>query len=285
MKPSVKEASKNRLQVFLSHSGFCSRRKVMELIFAGHVSVNGRVIREPSTPVDPKQDKVSVNGKEIREEKLVYILLNKPKGVIATVKDEHAPQTVLDLLPKEFQHLYPVGRLDKDTEGLLLLTNDGDAAYRLTHPKFNVSKIYLVIVRGRLKDEDRKLLEKGITLEGELTLRRRPNSKMEGAAQCSNLKQAFRFSSRRAEGLTAPAKITNIKLSESKTEFLMSIHEGKKRQIRLMLGSLKYPVLFLKRLQTGPLSLGKLPTGNWRFLTPEEITAITQISHAQDKKK
>jgi len=244
MKPDAKETSKNRLQVVLSHSGVCSRRRALSLILEGHVSVNGHVIREPSTPVNPAEDRVSVDGREIREKALVYVLLHKPKGYVTTVKDKHAEKTVLDLLPQEFRHLYPAGRLDKETEGLLLLTNDGDAAYRLTHPKFNVTKIYAVTIKGSLNEDKKRQLEKGIMLEGKMT---------------------------------APSKISEMKFAGGKTEFLMAIHEGRKRQIRLMLSLVGCPVLSLKRIKAGPLSLGDLPPGQWRFLKQEEIAAIKKI--------
>src|SRR5438067_231742 len=133
-----------RLQVFLSHSGVCSRRKAMELIQQGFVQVNGQEIREPSTPIDPKKDKVEVKGRPVVSKAYEYVMLNKPKGYVTTTADFPGEKSVLDLLPKELQHLNPVGRLDKDTEGLLLLTNDGDVAYRLTHPKFRIDKVYLV---------------------------------------------------------------------------------------------------------------------------------------------
>lgn len=244
MKPSGKEVLKKRLQVFISHSGFCSRRKALGLILDGRVKVNGSIIREPSTPVDPSEDKVSVEGKTVVTKTQEYVLLNKPKGYVTTVEDKHAEKTVLDLLPLKLRHLYPVGRLDKETEGLLLLTNDGDAAYRLTHPKFNIDKTYVVCISGVLDPQHKIRLEKGLPIEG-----------------C----------------MTAPAKISNIKRSAGKTEFHMTIHEGRKRQIRLMLAALGDSVISLTRIAQGPLVLGNLKTGQWRPLDTKEMTALEKL--------
>ena len=233
-----------RLQVFLSRNGVTSRRKAFDLIREGHVKVNGRMIREPSMSVDPARDKIEVDGQLIQPKNYDYILLNKPRGVTTTREDIFAEKTVMELLPAEFRHLVPVGRLDKDTEGLILLTNDGDLVYSLTHPKFNIDKTYLVCVTGKLKSEDKIKLEQGIVLE---------------------------------DRKTAPAKIEDIKQLSNQTEFLITIHEGRKRQIRMMLGALKYPVVYLKRITQGPLSLGDLAVGEWRHLTAEEINRLKDL--------
>src|SRR3989338_6166703 len=169
MKPSASENSKKRLQVFLSHSGFCSRRQAMALILKGCVTVNGHVVSQPSAPIDSLKDKVCVHGTHVRTKSHAYILLHKPEGYVTTKKDRHAEKIASDLLPQEYRHLYPVGRLDKDTEGLLLFTNDGDTAYRLTHPKFNVDKTYLTVIQGELKNPDQLRLEKGVVVEGKMT--------------------------------------------------------------------------------------------------------------------
>jgi len=227
-----------RLQVFLSHNGICSRRKAFDLVVDGSVSVNGKKVREPSHMVDGRVDKIEVDGRPVKSKEYEYVLLNKPAGVVTTKQDRHAKKTVFDLLPKEYRHLSPVGRLDKDTEGLLLLTNDGDLAYRLTHPKFNVRKIYFVEVKGLLSPENKKKLEKGIIIE---------------------------------DKKTSPAKIRNLIRSKEKTEFLMTIHEGRKRQIRLMLGKVGHKVSYLKRIKQGSLSLGNLKIGDWKVLYPREI--------------
>ncbi|MFA5088564.1 MAG: pseudouridine synthase [Candidatus Omnitrophota bacterium] len=243
MESSVRKTNDIRLQVFLSHSGVCSRRKALDIILQGQVTVNGAKTIEPSTPIDPRKDKVFVNGREIKTPTCQYILLNKPRGCVTTRTDRFAPQTVLEFLPREFQHLFPVGRLDKDTEGLLLLTNDGDLAYRLTHPKFNVDKTYQVKVRGFLTADQRKSLEEGIVIDGQKT---------------------------------APARIDKMRPQKEQTEFLLTIHEGRKRQIRLMMDKVGHRVIELKRIAQGPLKLGTLSTGQWRFLSPQEVEQAKQ---------
>ncbi len=235
-----------RLQVFLSHSGVCSRRKAMVLIQEGHVSVNGQVQTEPSTKVTAA-DRIEVNGKPVEAKDFTYILLNKPKGYVSTKAEFEGEKSVFELLPKEYRHLAPVGRLDKDSEGLLLLTNDGDTAYRLTHPKFNVDKTYFVCVYGMLQPEEKTRLEKGVEIEGERT---------------------------------APARIKSIKpfKDRTKTEFVMTIHEGKKRQIRLMCEAVGHKVAYLRRTAQGPLLLGDLSTGKWRLLNKKEIVSLRHVS-------
>ncbi|MCC6759278.1 MAG: rRNA pseudouridine synthase [Candidatus Omnitrophica bacterium] len=230
-----------RLNVFLAHQGVCSRRKAMDLITAGHVSVNGRVVREPSTPVEFPKDRVAVDGKVVQKKSYEYIMLNKPEGYVTTREDRFAQKTVLDLLPTGLRHLNPVGRLDKNTEGLLIMTNDGELANQLTHPRYDVDKTYVVQIQKKLGPEEQKKLEKGIVIDGEKT---------------------------------APAKIAELKALKNGCEFLITIHEGRKRQIRLMLAEVGHYVTFLKRIQQGPLTLGALPTGGHRMLTPDEISAL-----------
>jgi len=241
MKPSDKEKNNLRLQVFLSHNGVCSRRQAMEVIQSGRVRVNGRIIREPSTPVNFRKDKISVDGKLIQEKAYDYIMLNKPRGYVTTKAGQFSDKTVFDLFPQKFHHLSPAGRLDKDTEGLLLFTNDGDAAYRLTHPKFNLDKTYFVQVSGRLELQSKQRLEQGVVVE---------------------------------KKKTAPAKIKNVRVLKDRTELMITIHEGRKRQIRLMFSSAGHKVKYLKRLSQGPLVLGSLKVGNWRSLTEGELKKL-----------
>jgi len=242
MKPSAND--KIRLQVFLSHSGVCSRRKAMDLVFTGHVSLNDVVCREPSTPVDPQNDIVSVDGRVIKVKQYQYVLLNKPQGYVTTVEDSHAAKKVMELLPPLFQHLNPVGRLDKETEGLLLFTNDGDVAYHLTHPRFDVEKTYLVQIEGRLTEDEKDKLESGVFVDGEKT---------------------------------APAKIKDVRFDGNTTRLSITIHEGRKRQIRYMFLRFHHKVVFLKRIIQGPLKLGDLKSGQYRPLTPHEIAALKAI--------
>lgn len=227
-----------RLNVYLAHQGICSRRKAMEAIQLGFVSVNGKIVREPSTPVDAAHDRVIFDGKIVQKKSYEYVLLNKPAGYVTTREDRFAQKTVLDLLPTGLRHLNPVGRLDKNTEGLLIMTNDGDLANQLTHPRYDVDKTYVVQIQKRLSPQDQKKLEVGVIVDGEKT---------------------------------APAKITALKILEKGCEFLITIHEGRKRQIRLMLTQVGHYVTFLKRIRQGSLSLGDLATGQYRVLTSLEI--------------
>ena len=244
MKPSVNEVNNIRLQVFLSRSGVCSRRNAMDIIQSKRVSVNGQIVFEPSTPINPEKDSICVDKKLIKSKQYDYILLNKPDGYTTTSKDPFAEKTVFDLLPKESKGLNPVGRLDKETEGLLLFTNDGDLAYKLTHPKFNIDKVYKVTIIGQLKPETRSSLEKGIVLAGKKT---------------------------------ATCKISDIRISTNQTTLFIKIHEGRKRQVRLMFGKMKHFVRYLKREEQGPLKLGSLKLGKWRRLTPQELRSLRAL--------
>ena len=230
-----------RLQVFLSHNGVCSRREAMVIIQGGRVTLNGKVIKEPSTPVDAHKDKVTVDGRGIEVKNFDYIMLHKPAGFVTTKEDAHAERTVMDLLPESLRHVVPVGRLDKDTEGLLLLTNDGDLTFRMTHPQFYVDKTYLIHIGGPLIPEKKRRLEEGVVIEGRKT---------------------------------SPAQVLNVRQKDGQTEFLMVIHEGRKRQLRLMMKSVGCSVRYLKRIAQGPLELGDLKLGKWRALTPAETTLL-----------
>ena len=246
MKDTEKQKPGLRLQVFISHSGVCSRRDAMVFVCKGRVSVNGIVVREPSTQIDPGADTVCLDGKTLNIKTQLYVILNKPGGYITTVEDKHAKKTVLDLLPRSMRYLHPVGRLDKNTEGLLLMTNDGDLTYRMTHPKFGVKKTYCVHIKGCLKSTDKKRLEKGIMLDGKMT---------------------------------APSKITQPSFSGNLTQCQMIIHEGRKRQIRMMFQELGYSVVYLKRISHGPLKLGNLPIGKYRLLNEKEIKILKDTKH------
>jgi len=239
-----------RLQVFLSHNGVCSRRQAMELIQEGHVAINGQVIREPSWKVNLPQDTITVDGKSVESKQYEYVILNKPQGYVTTMAEHRGEKSVLKLLPEEYQHLKSVGRLDKDTEGLLLLTNDGDVSHKLTHPKFNVDKVYYVEIRGQMSEVSKRKLEKGVSIEGEMT---------------------------------SPAKIKDMKFDGGKTSFKMTIHEGKKRQIRLMCKVVGHEVVYLKRVVHGPLRLGTLKKGEWHKLTVEEINSLQSTVHSRQK--
>ena len=230
-----------RLQVALAHAGCASRRKCARFIKEGRVRVNGKVITEPGFKIDISKDRITHSGKKILLQDKTYLLLNKPKDVITSVSDTHARKTVLDLIPKNRHRLYPVGRLDKDTTGLLLITNDGELAFRLTHPKFEVERVYEVAVKGEPSNADMKKLEKGIYLEGRRT---------------------------------ASCKIEILKRSLKKSLLRISLHEGRKRQIRNMFKKVGYPVTQLKRIKFGPLELRGLKTGEYRNLKGYEIESL-----------
>ncbi|MBU4457790.1 MAG: rRNA pseudouridine synthase [Candidatus Omnitrophica bacterium] len=226
-----------RLQVFLSKAGVCSRRSAVDIIRSGKARVNNRKILEPSFKINPAKDIVFLGSKKILLKEKVYIMMNKPKGVTTTKKDRFAKRTVMDLLPRRLSHLNPVGRLDKDTTGLLLLTNDGELINRLTHPRYNIEKLYEARLNARLKDDDRVVLERGLDLDGERTL---------------------------------PCR---IQLRE-KSNLEIVLHEGKKRQIRRIFSKMGYKVLDLKRSKEGSLAVAGLGEGRWRALTEKELRGL-----------
>lgn len=211
----------------------------MELVQAGRVSVNGRAVTEPSYEVSPDAPDIRLDGKKVELGGKDYLVLNKPRGIVTTLQDKYAQATVLGLLPKAYKHLYPVGRLDKDSEGLLLFTNDGDLTFRLLHPSFKVDKVYYVETDKPLDENSIRHLERGVFIEGRKT---------------------------------APAKIAPA----GRASLRITIHEGRKRQIRLMLSGLGFQVLRLERIKYGPISLGNLRPGEWRLLDKKEIAALAK---------
>jgi len=229
----------------LTEAGIGSRRKLADAIKHGRVKVNGQIVENFRHPLNLRKDAVSVDEIQVNlmQEKHVYLMLNKPKDCVSTTSDERGRNTVLDILPPEYRHLrlYPVGRLDKDSTGLLLLTNDGNLTYQLTHPKFEHEKEYLVQLEGKLKPDDKLKIEKGIKLE---------------------------------EYTASPAVIREI-TQHPPFNYSLTIHEGRKRQVRLMFGSMGYHVLALKRIRTGNLHLGDLPEGSFRELTSKEIKDLS----------
>ncbi|OCL27044.1 pseudouridine synthase [Orenia metallireducens] len=234
-----------RLQKVMARAGVASRRQSEKLIEQGKVKVNGNVVKELGFKVNPQQDEIEVNDKKIKKEKLVYILLNKPKECVTTVSDPKGRRTVVDLV-KVRERVYPVGRLDYDTEGLLLLTNDGEVAYALTHPSHQVSKKYLATVDGVPNDAKLKALERGVQL---------------------------------SDGWTAPAKAERVVEFNNKSIVSLEIYEGRKHQVKRMLKSVGHPVLELKRIKMGPLSLDEdLKLGTYRFLNKNEIDELKEIA-------
>jgi len=228
----------------LTESGTGSRRKMAVAIKQGLIRVNGQVVTDFRHPVNPDTDAILYNGRRVNPKPagLVYLMLNKPKGVLSTASDERERETVLDILSPKYHglRLYPAGRLDKDTTGLLILTNDGDLTYRLTHPKFEHEKEYLVSIEGTLQKDELKKLEEGAEME---------------------------------ERPAYPAIVREVKSMPPFT-YSITIHEGGKRQVRLMLESLGHHVAELKRVRMGSLKLGDLKEGEVRELNTSETRAL-----------
>lgn len=238
-----------RLQVFLSHNGVCSRRDAMDIIKARRVTVDGKVVVEPSMAI-MGNEVITVDGKQIQAKPLQYLMLHKPVGYTTTKEDRHADHLVMDILPKEFHHLVPIGRLDRDSSGLLLFTNDGQLAHQLTHPSFEHEKTYAVILSGKVNAQKIDQLKRGVTIEEE-----------DGPYT------------------TVPCTIKDIVYNggnekEAFTSMLIILTEGRKRQIRLMAKAVGHHVLKLSRIAQGPIQLGDLPVGQWRELTPKEIECL-----------
>jgi 23S rRNA pseudouridine2605 synthase len=232
-----------RLQKILAQAGIASRRKCEELILTGQVEVNGVQVTTLGAKADPNEDVITVNGKPIETESKLYIMLNKPKGVITSASDPQGRKVVSDFLAGIKQRVYPIGRLDYDTEGLLLLTNDGEFANLLTHPKHHVAKTYLATVEGVPHGEKLDQLRKGVELE---------------------------------DGMTAPAEVEyqDIEPDNKESTIRITIYEGRNRQVRRMFDAIGYPVMRLKRVKFGELGLQNLKRGGWRPLTPKEVAEL-----------
>jgi len=230
-----------RLQKFLADAGVASRRASEQLILAGRVQVNGQSVTQLGSKVDPDHDKVSVDGKPVRVQKKLYVALNKPKNCICSKKDELNRPTIYDLLPKEWAGVYSVGRLDFASEGLLFLTNDGEFALRLTHPRYGVRKRYVVTVEGRVDAAMLERFTRGIFIEGEKLKAERAWLVSEGKVQ----------------------SIVELELAE-----------GKNREVRRLFESQGLVVRRLVRMQIGKIKLGELKPGRWRTLTPPEIKTL-----------
>jgi 23S rRNA pseudouridine2605 synthase len=237
-----------RLQKILSQAGIASRRAAEKLIAEGRVTVNGDTIREMGVKADPAADDIRVDGRRVKAPaRLRYILLNKPSGYVTTRSDEKRRRTVMDLLGGVRDYIYPVGRLDYDTEGLLLLTNDGDLAARLTHPRHGVERTYEARVAGLPDDEALERLRKGIPLDGHRTL-------------------------------PAVAMMVNQRRRSGDAVLLLTIREGRNRQVRRMCEAVGHPVQDLKRTRIGPISDRRLKPGEWRDLAPDEVMALKKAA-------
>ena len=233
-----------RLEKYIATSGIASRRSVKKSIRDGTVTVNGEPILVPGHPIDVEIDVVEFEGKRVEPlAEHIYLMLNKPAGCLTTRRDERGRPTVMDLVAELSDTIYPVGRLDLETEGLLLFTNDGHFAHRLLHPSHEVEKSYLAWVKGVPRDASVQRLRQGVTIPS---------------------------------GTTAPAKVKRLRVSQdgTSTKFEVVIHEGKKRQVRLMFKAVGHPVTRLKRIRIGNLRLGNLPSGRHRHLTAEEVSEL-----------
>jgi pseudouridine synthase len=237
-----------RLQRFLAQAGVASRRKAEELITAGRVKVNGRVVSELGSKVDPVRDEVTVGGRKLVKQQPVYLVLNKPKGYVTTLSDPEGRPTVMELVGKVEERVYPVGRLDFNTEGVLLLTNDGDLAHALMHPAREVKKTYQVKLRGEAGAEMIDQLRRGVTLD-------------DGTR-------------------TAPAEVVLLGPSEGgrNTWLEITIHEGKNRQIHRMAEALGLQVAKLQRVRYAGLDAEGLRTGRWRSLRRDEVDHLRRVA-------
>ncbi len=240
-----------RLQKIISAAGVTSRRASEALITNGQVAVNGIVVTELGSKADPSIDSITVDGKplKINAERL-YILLNKPTGYITALKDSQGRPLVTDLLKDVPDRVYPVGRLDYNTEGLLLLTNDGEWANRLMHPRHEIEKEYHVRVRGKVIDQQLKRMAEGVELE---------------------------------DGMTAPAVVNLVKSGEQNDWISVAIHEGRNRQVRRMCEAVSLSVVRLKRIRYGTLDLGTIRAGNFRYLTETEVRQLAGHSDKSDR--
>lgn len=235
-----------RLQKILSHAGVASRRRAEELILAGRITVDGAVVQELGVKLDPARHHIAVDGKELSgaEEHRTF-LLNKPRGCVSTVRDDRGRRTVLDFFRDIPLRLYPVGRLDADTEGLLLLTNDGALTQGLLHPRFEVDKTYRAKVTGELTEEKRRYLEEGVLLE---------------------------------DGRTAPARARILESTPRGGSVELTIHEGRNRQVRRMLAAVGCHVTRLERIAFAGLTLAGVARGTYRELTSEELAGLWRIA-------
>jgi 23S rRNA pseudouridine2605 synthase len=234
-----------RLQKVLADAGVASRRAGERLIVEGRVTVNGRRVTELGTRVDPDQDEVSVDGQPVRPRKKLYVALNKPRDFLCTRKDPEGRRVVGELLPKEWGNLFTVGRLDRHSEGLLFLTNDGDFALRLTHPRYGVGKVYVATVTGLLEQKDTRRFLEGIEDGGELL---------------------------KAE------RVRLLSANHSRSVVELELAQGKNREVRRLFEALGHEVQRLQRVQIGPVQLGRLPLGRWRVLTPAELKSLLRAT-------
>ncbi len=235
-----------RLQKYIAMCGAASRRAAEELIAKGKVKVNGKIVREMGTKVEIGADEVVLSGEKLSyNDKKYYIMLNKPAGYVSTAKDQFDRPTVVELVNEDISaRIVPVGRLDYETEGLLLLSNDGDFTYRVTHPKFKVDKTYIAVLKGGITISGLNKLRRGVDIGG---------------------------------FVTSPAEVEILDAEAGKTMLKIVIHEGKNRQVRRMFEAVGCKVEYLKRVQIGRVEIGNLPLGRWRYLTSHEINYLKNL--------
>ena len=242
--------NKIRVQKILADCGIASRRKAEEMIAAGEVKVNGKIV-QIGDKADPRRDKITVRGRRVEPvREAAYIMLNKPRGYITTMSDERDRKCVAELIPDVEQRVYPVGRLDKDSEGLLLMTNDGNFANAMLHPARHVPKTYRVTVHPGVTDEQLAQMETGMVIDGRKT---------------------------------APARVRVLTEEKGRVVLEIVLYEGRNRQIRNMCEQLGLEVARLRRIAMGSVRLGMLPSGKWRELTPEEVRRLKEEAKPKDK--
>ncbi|MBA3724715.1 MAG: rRNA pseudouridine synthase [Candidatus Levybacteria bacterium] len=236
-----------RLNKYLANLGICARRDVKRLLKERVLTVNGERAKEQGVRLDPLKDDVRLDGKKLKAPELVYYLLNKPNGIISSVADEFGRKNVTSFIPTT-ERIYPVGRLDKDTTGLILLTNDGELTNHLTHPKYHVYKVYRLKVEGFVNKAQMRALQNGVLLD---------------------------------DGITAPATVKIIKESHNQSLLEITLHEGRNRQIRRMCETVGIKLLELERVAFGPIAIGNLKTGKYRELTMKELEALKNAVQIQ----
>jgi 23S rRNA pseudouridine2605 synthase len=239
---------KERLQKVLARAGVASRRASEEIIRQGRVTVNGEMVTRPGRTVDAGADDIRVDGARIRAEKLVYWLVNKPKGVLCTSSDPEGRRRVVDMVPDRSHRLYPVGRLDEDSEGLIIVTNDGELAQLVAHPRHEVEKVYDLSIRGEISTEAVRKIERGIWL---------------------------------SEGRTGPARMRVKRRGPRVSHVIVTIREGRNREIRRMFARIEHPVLSLRRTQIGPIRDPRLKVGTCRRLTATEVAELKAVARGE----
>ncbi|HEX8965726.1 MAG TPA: pseudouridine synthase [Patescibacteria group bacterium] len=234
-----------RIDKFLANQGLASRRTIKRLLKEFEIAINGKRVKKSGERFNPDIDTLTINGKKIEKKDFVYYILNKPKGVISTTSDEIGREDVTMYIDTQIK-IYPVGRLDKDTHGLLLLTNDGDLTHKLIHPKFHIPKVYLLTIAGRPLLEQIERFKKGVLL---------------------------------SDGPTLPTEVKIKKETDTETILEVTLFEGKYRQIRRMCKTLSLELLDLQRIQFGPLKIGKMPEGSYKELTEKQIEELRIIAN------